>query len=110
MEAYQIQMVKKTYLSFLLIMFLTACSAADFSSAPQEQPGKEYCGAACDNLIKLGCDLGKPITDDGSVIDCYERCDKEHKEGYFWNAYCLMDIDACYKIDSYCKPIYKKHY
>jgi len=102
-------MVKKQSLSFLLAMFLSACSTADFSSAPPEQPGKEYCGEACDNLIKLGCDLGKPFIDDRFIIDCYQKCAEEHKEGFFWNTYCLKDIDACYKIESYCKPIHKKY-
>lgn len=99
-------------IKILILLFFSGCSfQADSSSGGglNEQPGREFCVEACDNLINLGCDLGKSIIYNDKIYNCYARCGDEHKEGFFWNTYCLMDIDSCDKIESYCKSMYRKY-
>lgn len=93
-----------------IFLIILSCSVERIDNmSPPQQPGIEYCVEACDNLISLDCDLGKPFIDDKKTLSCYDKCNIEHKEGYFWNTYCLMDIDSCDKVDNYCKSIYKKY-
>ena len=85
-----------------IILFLSGCVAkADVQSIAQ--PGAEYCIPACDNLIKLNCDLGKTVNGE----TCYVRCNKQQNDGLFWNTYCLESINSCDMIDNWCKAIYE---
>ena len=89
------------------ILFLFGCSSKEIYQDNVSQPGAEYCGPACDNLIKLNCPLGTGINEVNDKT-CYYRCNEEQKEDYFWNTFCLQSIKSCDMIDHWCKSIYKK--
>ena len=83
----------------IILILLSGCSPAGSNNEIAPQPGEELCGQACDNLIKLHCDV---------ISSCIAKCYADHKAGYFWNTPCLTNIATCDDVHNVCKSIFSE--
>lgn len=97
-------------LLFITLLFASCCTFS-VEQAPEEneQPGSELCAQACEVLEDFDCKLSYDVVDNGQVLSCLDRCIKEHRDGYFWNTECLINISKCEDINDKCRSIYKAY-
>ena len=82
----------------LLSIISLGCSDPSNNNKIYPQPGEDLCGQACDNLKQLSC----------TIDNCLSKCIEDHRNGYFWNTYCLINIETCDEIQLECKSIFSK--
>ena len=59
--------------------------------------GSDWCGPACENLQRLGCEEGEPLEDGTS---CSAFCEETQKQGHPLNPRCVAHITSCDLLDS----------
>ena len=62
-----------------------------------EPTDTDKCGAACENLQRLGCAEGDPLEDGTSCIDF---CVNTQQSGHPLNPACVMGIQACSELNA----------
>lgn len=63
----------------------------------QEVGGAEDCPLACQNLIKLGCEEGKPL-EDGTTCEVF--CQQSLASGHNLKPKCISSILSCGDIEN----------
>lgn len=92
--------MKKLISLFVLLSLFIGCDSC--LQPPPSRPtpivtDTDYCQAAEDNLIKLGCQEGRP-TKTGKKFAAF--CLETQQNGVFLNPKCLSTIKYCGEIDS----------
>ncbi len=82
----------------LVAFALAGCPAQPPKPPPTEEPDASRptgtCASACENMRRLGCELGKPTPNGAS---CESVCDRVQREngGAGFNVHCLARASAC---------------
>ncbi len=77
-----------------VFLFIPGCVPA---YVVQEVGGAEDCPLACQNLVKLGCEEGKPL-EDGTTCEVF--CRQSLTNGHNLKPKCVSSILSCDKIES----------
>jgi hypothetical protein len=80
----------------LLLLIGLSCSSTP-TPHPREPTDTDQCAAACEHLLALGCEEGKPL-EDGTT--CTSFCEQTQQAGHALNPTCAKQVKTCAELDS----------
>lgn len=76
-----------------------ACGPEPIRVGPRLPDDTASCASACDHLLAIGCEEGKPLEDGTS---CKDFCEATQNAGHALNPSCIAHVRACAEMATVC--------